>query len=282
MLYNATMGRAGATVAFGLVGGCLILMMAVLADACSPYGETTAGDEKEAGATGSAEAAPDGCAGSDCACERDEHCADPSARCLSGVCVVTADASDDAAGVDAGSCAACPRGTARMLCVDGACVEARRVFVTSEGSAANLAGAVGADEKCRIFAAAARLGGDWRAWVTVAGNPVFARFEKSQVPYRLLDGRTVALGWTDLVDGVLLNGIDLDEKGARVMTPVDVWTGTSPDGTAAGDGCNGFSTANKGDSPAAVGITGRADETWTFAYTQYCDRTEPRLYCFEQ
>lgn len=255
------MVRARGSVPFGIVVACSsAVALAALGDACAPYGETAAGGELEAGS--------DGVGGTDGA----------------GGAVGASDASDDAPPLaDGPPCAACPRGTPRMLCVDGACVETRRVFVTSQPSSAALGGTLGADIKCEALAKAAGFGGAWKAWLSAndTSSPN-DRFERSAVPYRLLDGRVVATDWDDLTDGVLNYGIDLDERGNRIVTPVEVWTGTSPSGRASAVGCDGFISEDQSSKPVAVGLTGRADESWTHASLQFCDRVDPHLYCFEQ
>jgi hypothetical protein len=283
------MVRAGGSVPFGIIGACLVAAAwVVLGDACSPYGEGEAGDEPEAGGSIDGAAKPPatdgGCTGAKCSCVRDEDCIDPAfARCIAGQCAKAAGTSDAAApSSDASSCAACPPGTARMLCVDDACVSTRRVFVSSQASTAHLGGHQGADERCATIASAAQLGGNWRAWVSGAGTSPSDRFEKSPYPYRLLDGTMIATSWTDLTDGSLLHGIDRDETGALVL-PVEVWTGTRPDGVPVdGVGCFGFTTSSESAPTVQVGLSGRLGNDWTTAYAQYCNRTDPRIYCFEQ
>lgn len=183
--------------------------------------------------------------------------------------------------VDAGPCALCPKGTARMMCVANACVATRRVFVSSTGSTANLGGVAGADGRCQTLANAAQLGGMWRAWVSASGNTPVTRFTQATVPYRLLDGTVVADDWADLTNGNVDHGIDRNENNAFVSA-AEVWTATTTGGNFAGGGCNGFTSGANGSPFAAQGITDRSDGDWTDVYDQFCDRTEPRIYCFEQ
>lgn len=170
---------------------------------------------------------------------------------------------------------------ARTICDAGSCIPARRVFVSSSAVAPDFGGALGADGKCQTFANLAGLGGSWRAWVSDATTSPSLRFSLSGVPYRLLDGTVIARDWTALVSGTLSAPIDRDEfAGARLDK--EVWTATKADGTLAADGCTGFTTATMSASPATVGLTGNSDGMWTSAYVQFCDRTNVRLYCFEQ
>jgi len=176
---------------------------------------------------------------------------------------------------DAGACAACPPQTA---CVANACALARRVFVSSTLSTADLGGPTGADTKCQNLADAMRLGGNWRAWLSDQLTSPALRFVKANVPYRLLDGTLVANDWDDLTDGVLAHGIDHDEKGI-LANDAEVWTGTTATGAASGNHCSGFTSDVS--QPATVGIT-TLPADWTSRYTQFCNRTNVRVYCFEQ
>ncbi|MBS2011429.1 MAG: hypothetical protein JST00_00845 [Deltaproteobacteria bacterium] len=183
---------------------------------------------------------------------------------------------------DAGPCAACGPGTAQALCVGGACVPTRRVFVSSTASDANLGGIAAADNRCQTLATAAKLGGTWRAWISSTASSPNSRFTKATVPYRLLDGTVVASSWSDLVDGLLAHGIDRDEKGVATAG-VEVWSGTTSAGDYSGASCNGF-TSNDGSGTvtATQGITNLTTVGWTSSYLQFCNRTNPRIYCFEQ
>lgn len=176
-------------------------------------------------------------------------------------------------------CAACGPSAAQQVCVDGGCAAARRVFVTSTGQTGDLGGTAGADAKCAALATAAGLGGTWRAWLssdTGARNVL----EHATEPYRLLDGTLVATDWDDLIDGTIAAPINLDERRSRVDA-VEVWTGTKSDGSGADNRCGNF---GRGDDEATgrVGHTDAVTSAWTSVYDQFCDRTDPRLYCFEQ
>ncbi|WP_394830199.1 DUF1554 domain-containing protein [Pendulispora rubella] len=188
------------------------------------------------------------------------------------------DAREDASSSrDAGSCAACPPQT---VCVANACDATRRVFLSSTQSNAALGGPNGADTTCQNLADAMKLGGIWRAWLSDQANSPAVRFTRATVPYRLLDGTLIANNWNDLTDGALDHGIDRDEKGIFV-NEAEVWTGTTVSGAASGDHCSGFTTASRVGDPATVGLTSLL-ANWTSRYTQYCDRTNVRIYCFEQ
>lgn len=183
--------------------------------------------------------------------------------------------------IDAGSCAPCT-GVARSLCVSGACVVAQRVFLSSTGSTANLGGVTGANAKCQALADAAKLGGTWAAWLSTSStDDPGSRFLHSSLPYRLLDGTTIANGWAELVSGTLRAPIQIDENGQK-SSPVEVWTGTGSNGGAFMVGCDGFTSGTAFGDATTVGVSDKKSFDWTNVYLQYCDRTEPRLYCFEQ
>ncbi|MBX3230925.1 MAG: hypothetical protein KIT84_36310 [Labilithrix sp.] len=194
------------------------------------------------------------------------------------------DAGDDGAILQpADPCGACRGAVARRLCVEGACVDAHRVFVTSTQHTANIAGATGADAECERLASARNLGGTWRAWLSVSGSSASSRLVHATIPYRLLDGRIVANDWTDLTDGAIRTTIDVDETRQRLTEAREVWTGTSTGGNLFnGGGCVNFSSASNGSFPVAVGVTSSTSADWTYIYLQECNRTDPRLYCFEQ
>jgi hypothetical protein len=157
----------------------------------------------------------------------------------------------------------------------------RRVFVSSTSSTANLGGVVGADARCQARASTANLGGTWRAWVSTSASSPSTRFTKSSVPYRLLDGTLVANDWNDLTSGGLRHAIDRDEKNV-LAAGVEAWTGTRSNGTYEANGCNGFTSGSFFAPIASLGVSDRSSVQWTAIYLQYCDRTNPRIYCFEQ
>lgn len=182
---------------------------------------------------------------------------------------------------DANPCKACPRGTVHQLCVDAGCADTRRVFLSSTQSTAALGGPTGADQRCQSLAIDAGLNGTWRAWISGNSTSPNERFVKSMAAaYRLLDGTIIAVHWNDLTDGTLAHAVDLDERGARIVGS-EVWTGTRATGESGGQKCAGF-TASNGEA-ARVGVSSFfADAGWTEIYLQFCDRTDPRVYCFEQ
>jgi hypothetical protein len=176
----------------------------------------------------------------------------------------------------------CPASCGAMsLCIGGTCQATMRVFVTNQTFNAALGGLAGADAKCQGAADAKSLGGAWRAWLSTSSGSPGSTFTKSTLSYRLLDGTAVANNWNDLVDGSLANAINLTETGATIANG-EVWTHTFTNAQKySGSGCSNFGSS-AGNQTAVVGLTGSKLSNWTGAYQQWCDRTNVRLYCFEQ
>lgn len=221
--------------------------------------------------------------------------------CSSGSCICASSSLSYCGGAcvnlltDTQNCGACgnPCTAVGAVCSSGACVNPRRVFVTSTLYNGNLGGIWGGDAKCQEKADNAGLGGGggkWRAWISSSTVSAKNRFRHFNVPYKLLDGTLIANNWTDLTDGTLQNPINKDENSGRVESYA--WTGTdSSGGGTSGRTCVDFSTA---EGVAAVGITTRMDNMWTnglFSVSngqggyvggnyQFCSSLY-RLYCFE-
>lgn len=200
---------------------------------------------------------------------------------------VIVDASKPDVGVDAGPCAKCPMGTARMLCVFNACKDTRRVFVTRKGYGALFISVAKADSECQAVANSAKLNGTWKAWFSGPLSLARDRFAASTVEYRLLDGTQVTASSAKLLtsgqDITLDNPIDLDEKGVPITAAdeQEVWTGTDVNGGIGKGTCFGWAVTDPSVS-ATVGLATKKTVEWTAVYLQKCDRTTPHLYCFEQ
>ena len=87
-------------------------------------------------------------------------------------------------------------------------------------------------------------------------------------------------GWADLVDGGLLNPINIREDGTEVVDPDYVWTNTKTDGSADDmNDCNNW-TSSMLLELGSHGVVGAEDLQWTDAGEFSC-KTTFRLYCFE-
>ncbi|MFS8065682.1 MAG: hypothetical protein ACMG6S_04840 [Byssovorax sp.] len=165
----------------------------------------------------------------------------------------------------------------------GTCVSRKYVFVTSATFTANLGGTAMADATCHQIAEGAGLGGKWKSWTSDGvGSPPLVRFAPSSGPYMLLDDKTVvASSWAALISGSLMHGIHLDENKQEVVSPPEVWTGTTPNGAYAGSACADWKFVDGGNLMGYVGIAGDATFGWT-KMKQYTCSFKAHLYCFQQ
>jgi len=108
-----------------------------------------------------------------------------------------------------------------------------------------------------------------------------------------MDGVVVAKSFSDLIDGTLLQPIDVTEFGAAANSFGNtlVYTGTKADGTPVtvdtsapkpphGVTCADWTMQNQ-SVDVAYGNYTATDQKWSYAGVQFCDRAL-RLYCFEQ
>lgn len=161
----------------------------------------------------------------------------------------------------------------------------RRVFVTDATFNANLGGLSGADQQCTTRAITAGLGGFWKAWLSDSTTSTASRMNQSSVPYKLINGTTIANNWNDLIDGTLANPINVTEKG-RVLLVGNVWTGTNRYGEIAPTkGLPEYKCFDwtRTDGLSSAGALQSTDYHWTEGSGGgNCLPTTYRLYCFEQ
>jgi hypothetical protein len=194
-----------------------------------------------------------------------------------------------------------------QVCIGGNCVAAALVFVSSSVSDAALGGPRGADETCAKLADDADLGGYWFSWTSDPCTSPYKRFEKSILPYVMLDGTQIASSWDRLTNrpefgNHLENNIDIDENGdiprevptgdacpgPQNTTPNGcwVWTNTTVEGRVAAlahnNGCLGLTTNDSIFAPSAIGQTTSVFSSWTDDPTRTCGINGGRIYCFEQ
>jgi hypothetical protein len=173
------------------------------------------------------------------------------------------------------------------------CSTHRKVFITSQLFGANLGGLDGADAKCQALADAADVKGVYRAWLSdTTGSPT-TRFTRSTIPYRLVNGTTIANDWSDLVNGSIAAPISVTETGGAPPASTsprcdanDVFSNTTAAGTLQ-------STAGGCTNWTGVGMTMQ----WGFSFSKsagwssvcvstsssLCDGThKSKLYCFRQ
>ncbi len=183
-------------------------------------------------------------------------------------------------------CGACNQPCDQGLCVEGECVAAHAVFVSSETFDGELMGLGGADEICTTLAQEAGFPGFFRAWLSTGQDGPFSSFVKDEQPYILPNGMYVAENWVDLTDGTIVNPIAVDEYGTEMTLDVGceapkAWTNTTFGGFPKG-GLN-CQLWTKSDGEAFVGQLNSTDGRWTESScgTYSCAQSH-HLYCFQQ
>jgi Fibronectin type III domain len=159
------------------------------------------------------------------------------------------------------------------------------VFLTSTNQNGNLGGLNGADGICQGLADAdgsSAAPGTYKAWLSTAAVSAAARLTHATVPYKLVDGTTIAANWADLTDGALFAAINVNERGSSTPAPFGVSTATNKDGTFVGPDCMAWSSAIPTDNLGAIGGP-FANELWTHipGGEISCGRARP-LYCLQQ
>lgn len=158
------------------------------------------------------------------------------------------------------------------------------VFVSSVSyNGLSLDGIGGADHKCQTLADAAGLEGRFIAWITdssTATSPS-SRFHQSTLPYRKINGVTVANNWTDLTDGTIASAINMTDTSG-VPGSTEVITNTTTGGARNSSTNNCFDYAHVSASTFEYGSTSQTNSQWTFVPgTRGCG-LGGRLYCFQQ
>ena len=144
------------------------------------------------------------------------------------------------------------------VCTVGAQPAGMSFFITSAGpgNGANLGGLEGADKHCQQLAQAAGAGSrTWRAYLSSNGTkPVNAKDRIGAGPWQNAKGVVVATSVADLhsESNKLSKENSLTEKGEVVNgrgdkpNKHDILTGSNPDGTAATDTCNNWTSSGEG------------------------------------
>lgn len=171
----------------------------------------------------------------------------------------------------------------------------RFAFVTSEVMLGNfgssgVSGVLAANKRCNNAAAAAKLPGNYAAWLSDNnGAQPGQKFLMGggQQPIYMPNGSTCIPVLADPggYSGELDHAIDHNEFGQPVAAG-PVWTATKPDGTYIGSAALTSSCANwldAGDGgivKGGIGNSGLTGQGWTDSGTQTCNQ-HARLYCFQ-
>lgn len=159
--------------------------------------------------------------------------------------------------------------------------EFMRAFVSNEQYSGNLGGVAGADANCQRMAEQVGLSGSWKAWLSSSTVSAASHMAQSLMPYKLVDGTQIAASWADLTDGLLGAALNKDRTGAA-LSNIEVWTGTSYDGSGTGSYCSDWTSSSASPPYGTVGINSYTSSAFTSSYLQFCNRTNVALYCLEQ
>lgn len=164
---------------------------------------------------------------------------------------------------------------------------AHRVFMTGATYTADFDGLAGADAACNAAAAAAGLGGTWRAIISDARTGARDRL-RIIGPIETTAGERVAEGADDLWDGAIRAPIAVDARGLPPGGRPDVWTGTDADGTPdarANSFCSDWGRADRPLGGVEIGRGDLIDGRWVAFYrdgaSAYNCGSEARLYCID-
>lgn len=169
----------------------------------------------------------------------------------------------------------------QQACIVGACGAARRVFITSTEYNANFGGLANADAACQERAAAAALGGTFKAYMVSSGEKIDRLMQPG--PFVRLDGVILADDWNAFANSKGSIKAPFHVAETRAAIGDNVWTGYGEDFDLT---CNDWTTAEGGClSPGKpCGVAGESPQTdtrWNGNSLYNCSDMY-RLYCVEQ
>jgi hypothetical protein len=167
----------------------------------------------------------------------------------------------------------------------------RCAFVTSTTHDGNLGGLEGGDAICQARAGeggSLAAPGTYKAWLSTSSTSAENRLTHATVPYKLVDGTTIADDWDDLTDGSLDAAFALTQEGGPPAR-TETWTGTDAAGNFFGDDCVAWTDATPPPPPpdpaetaGTAGNTSEVDFQWTSATIFLGCNPELHLYCLQQ
>jgi hypothetical protein len=150
----------------------------------------------------------------------------------------------------------------------------KRVFATRAGFPGNFGGLTAADTQCNNFAAAAAVGGTWKAWLSDSATNALDRIIDVG-PWTDMKGARIFRDKTQLM-GFPEAAVTIDETGQR--TARSYWTGTLLGGTKSTYTCSDW-TSNAINAAGTTGASGT--DIWTDGGTSPCSSSYALL-CLEQ
>jgi len=157
------------------------------------------------------------------------------------------------------------------------------VFVTRSEYDANMGGLAGADQRCQSSAAAAGLGGTYRAWLSDSATDAKDRITGTG-PWLEVRTNKVLFPTRASVEGFPAAPLLLDEYGDK--SPDRWWTGTSSNGVKHASTCKSWTTNGQfegGMTGTRTAETGRPGKEWTEESAFSCvtsDLQKYSLVCF--
>ena len=146
-----------------------------------------------------------------------------------------------------------------------------------------LDGLYGADQRCRMLAAKAKLPNfaTYRAWLSDSTLSAADRLLHHRGRYTLVNGLVVAMDWHDLTDGTLQNPLNVTEL-SQTAPFSRAWTGTLASGKQAfgSSFCEDWTKWGDGQLGGS-GIHDQTDALWSFLEQDDC-AFAASIYCFEQ
>ena len=141
-------------------------------------------------------------------------------------------------------------------------------------------GLAAGDAICRNLAATAHLPApqSFLAWLSDATHDARDRVTLD-ANFRRVDSYPIANSHADLVDGIAVNSLHVDEHGSYAGIPYGTETGTFGDGTATTDHCNGWTSSSPSFSETFGGQDLARSERWTEGFANDCTHLR-RIYCF--
>lgn len=158
---------------------------------------------------------------------------------------------------------------------------AKRVFASSQQVTGDLGGLAGADAQCASWAAAASLGGSWKAYLSAEDTDAIDRIAEAGPWYNVNRQTKVFNNKTGFTVGAIA-AIRTEYDG---NASGDAWTGTTAAGEADAVHCEGW-TNGSGTAYASVGTpsaTLSSGAAWMAkgGNAPACGGAR-RVYCFEQ